>query len=96
MDMGIPQGAVEVGAPANGSPAEADGSGAGFSTTVEIAGGKLTMDGQPAEITEVLKAILEAYEAQEAPDDDEAAFQSGLGNKKRPGGDLSGMAGMGE
>ena len=77
-------GSVEVGDP-TGSDDASGGSGS-FQTSITISGGQCTMDGQPCDINDIFKAIADAYEAQETPDGDEAAYQSGLGSAAGGGG----------
>ena len=82
MDMGQPNGSVDMQDPEGQDP---EGGATGATTiTIVIDGDKITCNGEPCDIGEAMKQVLDAYEAQETPDDAESSFQSGLAGKGSP------------
>ena len=88
MDMGQPSGSVDMQDPdGSGAPdAEGGAGGDGVTLTINIKGDQITCNGEPCDIGEAMKQLIDAYESQETPDDAENSFQAGLGNKPAPGG----------
>jgi hypothetical protein len=78
MDMGMDD-SIEVGDPGMGD-ATGD-TGQGVTLTITIQGDTITCNGEPCDIGEAMRKVLDAYESQESPDGDEANFQAGLGNR---------------
>ena len=76
MDMGQPNGSVDMQDPES-QDTEVGASGP-TTITIVIDGDKITVNGEAADIGEAMKQVLDAYEAQETPDDAENSFQSGL------------------
>lgn len=99
MDLGdMGEGSVEVGDPGMGAGDTSQGT----TITIVIKGDSITCDGEPCDIGDAMRKVLDAYESQESPDGDEANFQAGLGNSSPPkagepaaGGGASGKNGGG-
>lgn len=74
-------GSVEVGQPDDAMGGDTS---QGVTLTIVVKGDSITCNGEPCDIGEAMKQVIEAYESQESPDGDEANFQAGLGNRPGP------------